>query len=292
MSTFSVIKPPSQFEQAISASDFDLEKTLNSGQVFHWNRVGDGFAGAIGNEAVYLQQRGSILYLEGADASRVSDYFALDHPLAEIVATFRDDSALQTAARFCTGLRIIRQPPWECLATFLTSAMKQVQHIRAMSLAVRRRFGTKLDHALQDDFYAYPSPATLAAAPLEALLECRLGFRAKNLLATAQLVAAGEFSLEKLETLSSAEACAELCLLPGVGEKIANCVLLFAYERLDTVPIDVWIARVLREVYFMNRTNVPLKELKAFSKEYFGCYAGYAQQYLFHHWRLTYRNRK
>ena len=92
-------------------------------------------------------------------------------------------------------------------------------------------------------------------------------------------------------SLSTDDARAALCELPGVGEKIANCVLLFAYDRLDAVPVDVWIARVLNEVYFAGRTNVPLRELKSFAADYFGSYAGYAQQYLFHHWRLTYRRR-
>jgi N-glycosylase/DNA lyase len=98
--------------------------------------------------------------------------------------------------------------------------------------------------------------------------------------------------LDALQGLSTEEARAALCELPGVGEKIANCVLLFAYERLDAVPVDVWIARVLKEVYFAERTKVPLRELKSFAADYFGSYAGYAQQYLFHHWRLTYRRRQ
>jgi N-glycosylase/DNA lyase len=275
----------------ISAPQFDLEKTLNSGQVFHWIRVGDGYAGAIGDKPVFVEQAGSSLKTEKAHVDLVANYFALDHPLPEIIETFRDDPAVRAAVQFCAGLRIIRQPLWECLATFLTSAMKQVQQIRTISLAIRKRFGTKLEGS-SDDIYSYPSPEDLAGTSVDALLECRLGFRAKNLLATAKMISSGDFDLKKLRSLSSEEARVELCRLPGVGEKIANCVLLFAYERLDAVPIDVWIGRILREVYFADRTSVPLKELKAFSSEYFGCYAGYAQQYLFHHWRLTYRNRK
>jgi N-glycosylase/DNA lyase len=119
-----------------------------------------------------------------------------------------------------------------------------------------------------------------------------LGFRAANLIAVARKVASGAIDLEALRELSTQEARLALCELPGVGEKIANCVLLFAYDRLDAVPVDVWIGRVLNEVYFAGRPNVPLRELKAFAADYFGSYAGYAQQYLFHHWRLTYRRRQ
>ena len=275
----------------IAAPEFDLEKTLHSGQVFHWSAVGKGFAAAISEMPVYVEQEGPILRVDKAQAAMIARYFALDHRLPVIIDTFRKDPTMDQALRFSKGLRIIRQPLWECLATFLTSAVKQVQHIRAMSLAIRKRFGRKL-MGTGFEVYSYPSPEVLAKAPIEAFLECRLGFRARNLLETAKIIASGEIDLEHLQGLPTEAVRAELCRLPGVGEKIANCVLLFAYERLDAVPIDVWIGRVLKEIYFANCSTVSMRELKAFSTEYFGCYAGYAQQYLFHHWRMTYRRRR
>jgi N-glycosylase/DNA lyase len=105
------------------------------------------------------------------------------------------------------------------------------------------------------------------------------------------MVAGREIDLEAIRKLPTAEARRALVQLPGVGEKIANCVLLFAYERLDAIPIDVWIARVLSEAYFKGRGKIPMPEMKIFAANYFGVYAGYAQQYLFHHWRLTYRKK-
>ena len=146
-------------------------------------------------------------------------------------------------------------------------------------------------HAARWRFLAIREPERVAEIPVEKLLECKLGFRAANLLATAKMVASGAVDLGTLGDLSTVDARAALCELPGVGEKIANCVLLFAYDRLEAVPVDVWIARVLNEVYFAGRSKVPLRELKAFASDYFGSYAGYAQQYLFHHWRLTYRRK-
>jgi N-glycosylase/DNA lyase len=277
--------------QSVPAPDFDLEKTLNCGQVFHWTRHGKGYVGAIGEKLVYLEQAAGSIRVAAEDAALAARYLALDHPLPEILQTFPDDQAIKVALEYCRGLRIIRQPHWECLATFLTSALKQVPHIRAISLAIRARFG----HRLQEDemeVFSYPRPERVAEIPLPQLLECKLGFRAANLIATARKVASGAIDLEALRELSTQEARVALCELPGVGEKIANCVLLFAYDRLDTVPVDVWIARVLNEVYFAGRSKVPLRELKAFAANYFGSYAGYAQQYLFHHWRLTYRRRQ
>jgi N-glycosylase/DNA lyase len=276
---------------SVPAPHFDLEKTLNSGQVFHWTRQGSGFIGAIAEDLVYLEQDGASVRVFAGQSMLAAHYLALDHPLPEILATFPTDPAIKVAVEFCRGLRIIRQPQWECLATFLTSPLKQVQHIRAISLAIRSRFGRKLRQG-ELEAYSYPRPEEVAEIPLPDLLECKLGFRATNLIATAKKVASGAVNLEELRNLSTKDARAALCELPGVGEKIANCVLLFAYDRLDAVPVDVWIARVLNEVYFSDRTNVPLRELKSFAADYFGSYAGYAQQYLFHHWRLTYRRRQ
>jgi N-glycosylase/DNA lyase len=276
---------------SVPATHFDLEKTLNSGQVFHWTRQGSGFIGTIAEDLVYLEQDGASVRVFAGQSMLAAHYLALDHPLPEILATFPTDPAIKVAVEFCRGLRIIRQPQWECLATFLTSPLKQVQHIRAISLAIRSRFGRKLRRG-ELEAYSYPRPEEVAEIPLPDLLECKLGFRATNLIATAKKVASGAVNLEELRNLSTEDARAALCELPGVGEKIANCVLLFAYDRLDAVPVDVWIARVLNEVYFSDRTNVPLRELKSFAADYFGSYAGYAQQYLFHHWRLTYRRRQ
>jgi N-glycosylase/DNA lyase len=275
---------------SVSAPCFDLEKTLNSGQVFHWLRHGAGFVGAIAESPVYLEQVGDSIHVSAGQSKLVARYLALDHPLSKILETFPSDPVIKVAVEYGRGLRIIRQPGWECLATFLTSALKQVQHIRAISLAIRSRFGRRLRYD-EVEVFSYPKPEKVAGIPVEKLLECKLGFRAANLLASAQMVASGALDLDALHGLSTADARAALCELPGVGEKIANCVLLFAYDRLETVPVDVWIARVLKEAYFPERSKVPLRELKSFASDYFGSYAGYAQQYLFHHWRLTYRRR-
>src|SRR6266511_5832312 len=267
----------------IRAPDFDLEKTLDSGQVFHWQKVGDGFVGAIGDLAVYLEQRGDVLRskMEGSGApatlrtrcaikrgSRepappvvdlVARYFALDHPLAEMCDSFPKDPVMNAARGFCRGLRIIRQPKWECLATFICSSMKQVAHIRQISEALRKRFGVprsprrvrpladKIDRHVA---HTFPSAQRLSESSESELRKCALGYRAKNLLATARLVSSGEADLDAWSALSDTDLREKLCALPGVGAKIANCVMLFAYERLRAFPIDVWIERVLREKYF------------------------------------------
>jgi N-glycosylase/DNA lyase len=275
----------------ISAEGIDLAKTLNSGQVFHWTEAGRGFVGAIDQQPCYLEQSGKELTVFKGSVPQVRRYLALDHRLDEIQSTFPKDPTLAAAVHYASGIRILRQPAWECLATFLTSALKQVAHIRSISLLIRERYGRKL-HVAGATVYSYPGPEVLANLTLDDLLACRLGFRATNLLTAARMVATGEISLAGLTKLSSNEIRTVLCRFPGVGDKIANCVLLFAFGRLEVMPIDVWIARVLREKYFPKTEKVSPAKLAEFCQQYFGPYAGYAQQYLFHHWRLTYRERE
>ncbi|HKS04018.1 MAG TPA: DNA glycosylase, partial [Chthoniobacterales bacterium] len=216
----------------------------------------------------------------------VARYFALDHPLAEICDSFPKDPVMNTARDFCRGLRIIRQPKWECLATFICSSMKQVAHIRQISLALRERFGEqrKIDG---QPVFTFPQPRRLAEASLKELLGCKLGYRAKNLRATARLVSSGQADLEAWLALPDEELRKQLCALPGVGPKIANCVMLFAYERLRAFPIDVWIERVLKQHYFSHRTKMTAQRLREFTETYFGDHGGYAQQYLFHQARMV-----
>jgi N-glycosylase/DNA lyase len=330
----------------ITAQEFDLAKTLASGQVFHWERIGDGFGGTIGDQAVYVEQRGDVLKIRAGQkqldcfkqsswsgtgsekrivGGTVARYFALDHPLAQICASFPQDETMKAAGDFCRGLRIIRQPKWECLATFICSSMKQVAHIRQISQALRRRFGEARKIGLQRSIqnahagsgalramlidsapptfvnieqgtarstcnhtvYTFPAPARLAKSSEKDLRECALGYRAKNLLATARLVTNGDVDLEKWAALADVDLRAKLCELPGVGAKVANCVMLFAYERLRAFPIDVWIERVLHENYFPRARKLNATRLRTFTQEHFGEHGGYAQQYLFHHARMN-----
>jgi N-glycosylase/DNA lyase len=270
---------------SIEAPEFDLALTLNSGQAFHWSKSGEGFIGTIGNTPVYAELRGPMLLVTPGAESLAQHYFALDHSPSTIHASFPDDPAMRTSLEFCRGMRILRQPAWECLATFITSSMKQVAHIRQMSLAIREKFGRHVRFG-DAELFTYPSPARLAKATEAELRDCKLGYRAKNLLRTARMIAEGAVNLERIKTMDDPAALAELRKLPGVGEKVANCVLLFAYERLRAFPIDVWIERVLRETYFVRKRNVTEKRLRDFSQTYFGDYGGYAQQYLFHHARM------
>ncbi|MEN9469966.1 MAG: hypothetical protein RL630_1699 [Verrucomicrobiota bacterium] len=261
----------------------DLDQTLLSGQVFHWTRRADGsWSGLLGNEAVVVSEKNAQLVLHQGPADRVAHHFALDHPLEEIYAAFPDESLSQAALAACRGLRILRQPRWECTAAFITSSMKQVAHIRSMSLAIRSRFGESVEDS---EINAYPTFEVLAKATEPSLRACGLGYRAENLLKTARLLADGTIDLEAIAKQPTARLRQTLQMLPGVGVKVANCILLFAYERLDAVPIDTWIHRILLTMR-KGRDGSPAT-LAAYARRRLGPYAGYVQQYLFHHARMS-----
>jgi N-glycosylase/DNA lyase len=278
-----------------AAPDFDLAMTLGSGQVFHWEKDGNGFVGTIGQYAVYAEQEDEVLKVRFGGTPKptcetrvlpriAAHYFALDHPLAEICASFPDDPVMNAARDFCRGLRIIRQPKWECLATFICTTNSNISRTRRIGKALRERFGTsrKIDKSI---VHTFPSAQRIAQSSEKQLLECRLGYRAKYLLGAARWIANGDVDLEQMSEVSDDVLYRKLDTLPGVGAKVANCVMLFAYERLHAFPIDVWIERVLRRHYFPRRKKVTAQQLREFSETYFGEHGGYAQQYLFHHAR-------
>jgi len=276
----------------LPGAGFNLAATLDSGQVFHWESSPDSkiYAGLIGNHPTILHQEATgspVTILEG-DPEATTSYLGLDHDLTAILSTFpRADPHLERALDYCPGLRILRQPRWECLASFITSPQKNISAIRKISLTLRRRFGTRVE-AGGHHFHTYPEPAVLAEASETTLRTCSLGYRARSLHRAASRIASGEIDLKTIAALPDNTAREALCNLYGVGEKIADCVLLFAYGRLGAFPVDVWIERVLRELYFKDKNNVTPQHIRAFARDHFGENRGYAQQFLFHYARQNY----
>jgi N-glycosylase/DNA lyase len=203
---------------------------------------------------------------------------------------------MRDAVAACRGLRVLRQDPWECLASFILSSTKQIVQIRQIVALLCERFGEPINRCSVEPVarfdsatgrtrqFEFPSPEKIAHATEAKLRACKMGFRAPHLLAAAREIAGGQFDLERLRHLPQAEAREELMKLRGVGHKIADCVLLFAFGFDDAFPVDVWVERALRELYFP-RCRVSAKRLRSFAAAHFGPHAGYAQQYLFHYMR-------
>ncbi|MEO0445614.1 MAG: DNA glycosylase [Verrucomicrobiota bacterium] len=271
------------------SGEFDLSATLSSGQVFHWLPKGKGWVGCVGSSLVGVRQSKAeeLLVLPSDQTDVIRHYFRLDEDQAAIFATFpRNDAFFWQAVESSPGLRIIRQPLWECLATFLTSSLKQVAHIQGISLALRAAIGEE-HHAGWGTGFSYPEPRAVSEAGESELRKLGLGYRAKSVALAAEELGKGNLSLETGRTCSSDEELREfLCQFHGVGRKIAHCVMLFGYGRMQAFPVDVWIERILRHAYYQGDPSVKASEMEIFAGDHFGPYAGYAQQFLFHHARV------
>jgi N-glycosylase/DNA lyase len=293
-------------EMLLPVRDYDLAATLDSGQVFRWQKQDDGWHGVLGNHFIRLTQKENSIHAEAAapvgDWNFLRDFLQADLDLGAILKTFPDDEPMRAAVAACRGLRLLRQDPWECLASFILSSTKQIVQIRQIVSLLCERFGKPVNRrtgvAPVSDFslpngdrrdacptaFSFPTPGKIARLTEAELRACKMGFRAPSLLAAARAIADGRFDLEHLRQLPHAEARMELMKLRGVGGKIADCVLLFAYGFDAAFPVDVWVERALQQLYFPRR-RASEKRLRYFAATHFGPRAGYAQQYLFHYMR-------
>ncbi len=273
-------------------SDYDLDSTLGCGQAFGWERDADGWTGAIKGRWVRLTSVCGGIKVQLAqtvrDLSWVTDCLQTNVNIREIIATFpKNDEQLRGAVKTCVGLRLVRQDPWECLASFILSSTKQIVQIRQIVCTLSERHGSSvIVPSGEKARFAFPTASQLAMLSEVDLRACRMGFRAPYLLAAARRTVSGEINLSAIGRMELSLAREELMKLDGVGEKIADCVLLFAYDFPTAFPVDVWVRRVLTQFYFHGR-KVNNHRLRCFIEKHFGLNAGYAQQYLFHHVRMT-----
>jgi len=278
---------------------FSLEHTLNCGQLFRWEKLDDWWYGVVADRVIKIKQSGERLifqfFPETANQGFIKNYLRLDDNLPSILSEISKDEHMREAIRLFCGLMISRQEPWECLISYICATYKSIPAIKKMINSISKRFGKKLTFDGYD-FYTFPKPSDLAQACPKDLRSCGLGFRAERVLETTKIIDSGEFSLESLKSMDYLEARRELLVLPGVGQKVADCVLLFSLEKLEAFPIDVWMKRAAINLYachfdssFIKRVSskgsITPKEygiISSFGREYFGRYAGYAQEYLFH----------
>jgi N-glycosylase/DNA lyase len=273
--------------------DYDLAATLTCGQVFRWQQLDRWWTGVIGTRWVRLRSEPGSITAETAkpvaDWDWLAHYLQFHVDLGEVLRAFPDDEPMRAAVAACRGLRLLHQDPWECLASFILSSTKQIVQIRQIIMLLCESYGEPL--AVMPGWppaFTFPSPARLARATETELRACKMGFRAPYLRATAEIVAGGLFEPGHLQALPVEIARAELMKLPGVGRKIADCVLLFAYGRQSAFPVDVWVMKALQQLYYPRR-RVTLRRLHQFAATHFGPHAGYAQQYLFHYMRTRSR---
>jgi N-glycosylase/DNA lyase len=282
----------------LDEAPFNLDVTLCCGQVFRWEKKGDWWYGVAGGKAFKVRQVNAELEFANADSKFVENYFGLDADLQRIRDSIGRDEHIRKALSEFWGLRIIRQDPWECLISYICATYKNIPAIRRMLLGLSSRFGEKivLDGM---EFFTFPTPEKLASATEKDLGACGLGYRAHYVLETSKRIFENNFELENLSQLPYEQAKKQLCGFAGVGHKVADCVLLFSLGKLEAFPVDRWIARVILNHYAQQLpselaqklskreglSDSEYAQLNAFGREYFGEYAGYAQEYLYHYER-------
>ena len=288
-------------------SPFNLEYTLDSGQLFRWERRGEWWSGVVSGGVLRLKQEGDLLRCssssERLDSEFVSRYLRLDVDLEHILADISRDETISRAVEKLYGLRIVSQEIWECLASFVLATNANIPRIKKMVASICARYGEAFEFEGERQS-AFPTAEALAGANERELRSCGLGYRAPFLRRVAVSVAEGKVEFSQMPNLDYAGArkllMTELLgqkLLLGVGPKVADCVLLYSCGKDEAFPIDVWIARVIANSYpallgaalmkrYASERKVKLSlsdydKISAKVRAYFGVHAGYAQQYLF-----------
>jgi N-glycosylase/DNA lyase len=294
---------------------FNLEHTLDSGQAFRWARRGEWWEGVLPAGAIRVKpEESSLVCISAGDAitpQLLRHYFRLDDSLERVYSKIMKDPHIAEAIQRFYGLRLIDQDVWECLVSFVIATNANIPRIKLMISNLCERFGERSGFE-GSPCALFPSASSLAGASTDDLLRCGLGYRARFVRSVAQRVASGSVDLGELKLLDYERArdllierlLGEKTLL-GIGRKAADCVLLFSCGKDSAFPIDVWMARVLARYYpglFDEETVERLdshvsgssklsggdyERISASMREYFGEYAGYAQQYLFHHARKS-----
>jgi N-glycosylase/DNA lyase len=277
---------------------FDLDFSLCCGQVFRWRKVGGWWYGVVGEDVLKVRQHGAELHFENVNEQFVRRYFGLNDDLTQIAQCIGKDDYMRKALQRFEGLRIVRQMPWECLISFICATYKSIAAIELMLQKISQKYGEKkVFDGLT--FYTFPTVEKLANASEGGLRECGLGYRAKYVQATAKKICEEKINLESLKDLTYLDARNALLEFSGVGLKVADCVLLFSLGKFEAFPVDVWVKRVILNHYqnqfpeqvvkkmqsHNSLTNGEYLKIGAFAQNYFGAYAGYAQEYLFHYER-------
>lgn len=271
-------------------TDFKLSDTFDCGQVFRFNPDGNGgYIGTAYKKTVRITQNGNTLTLHStseADFENVwRNFLDLDRDYGKIKAELTKDSdtVMESAIDFGGGIRILKQDLWETIVSFIISASNNIPRIKKIIELLCTNFGT--EHIYEGrTYYSFPDAKTIASLKPEELDVIKAGYRTKYILQTAKQIANGEFSLDALYNMNTAEAKTELLKLCGVGNKVADCITLFALNRFDAFPVDVWIKRIMEYCYFENETqDIPI--ISQFASDKFGELGGIAQQYLFYYAR-------
>ena len=261
----------------------NVENSINSGQVFLWKKNKDYWYGVNGTNILKIDKKAEI---ESFQNSKV-DFFRETDDMTKIIKSISKDKIVKDAVEKFQGMRILRQDPFQCLISFIVSSNSNIPKIKFCLENITKKFGKKeLWEGLE--FYLFPKPQKLAKASLADIKSCGVGYRDSFIIQASKMIASKEIDFQNLKKMNYYTAKEEICRIPGVGNKVADCVMLFSLDKLESVPLDRWIIRILSKYYndkfeIKTKTITPKQYDTLHQKiiEHFGPYAGYSQQFLF-----------
>lgn len=269
--------------QELKRINFDT--TINSGQVFLWDKIGDTWYGVNGSEILKLTQEPFKII---SSEKKTSNFFRQDDNMKKILQSVRRDRYVKDAVSKFPGLRLLRQDPFQCYISFICSSNASIINIKQMLKKITKKFGKRISF---DDrkFHTFPTAEKLANSNIAELLLCGLGFRAKYVKKASEDIVSGRIDFNYLKKANYKTAKDILVNVDGIGDKIADCILLFSLEKIEAFPIDRWTLRILRKYYSdifcesISRTITRRKYEEIHEKivKHFGPFAGYSQQFLF-----------
>ncbi len=276
-----------QKENTIEVShvkDFNTSHIFDCGQCFRWKREEDGsYTGVVKNKLINVLQEGNTVYFNNVNSDDyeniIKNYFDFDTDYEAIKKTINSDEIMDKAIKFGEGIRILNQDEWEIMISFMISANNRIPMIKKVIENLSLSFGDYIGNYRGKDYFSFPSAEKLSSAPLEKILECKAGFRAPRIKEAARRFLTERDEVYNIKNLSYDEGLAYLKTYTGIGDKVANCILLFSMRHFDTFPVDVWIRRVMQELYVDKNTKDA--DIRKFAENKFGKYSGFAQQYLF-----------
>ena len=271
----------------------DVENSINSGQVFLWKKNETNWYGVNGQDILQVDKNGKINSYQNLKI----DFFRKSDDIEKIIKSISKDKTVKMAVKKYQGLRILRQDPFQCLISFIVSSNSNIPKIKYCLENISKKFGKKTKFQNQE-FFLFPKPEKLAKASISEITDCGVGYRAKFLREAAKMMVSKKIDFEYLKKCNYQEAKESICQIPGVGNKVADCIMLFSLDKLEAVPLDRWIIRIL-EKYYLKKFEIATKTVT--EKQYnilhekivnhFGPYAGYAQQFLFKMERENYQKK-
>ncbi len=267
--------------------DFNLEYTLDCGQVFRWSYIDGWWVGVVAGRFSRLRQDSRTWEIT-VDSELPKEffeaYFRFDDDLEHILNEVNKDEFMNEAINKYWGLRLIRQDPWECMISYMLATAWNIPNIKRAISKISEMYGREMEFG----FYGFPDAESLAYAD-EGILECKLGFRAERIVDAAVEIATGAFDLDELFEMDYSQAKKKLMELNGIGDKVADCILLFAFDKMEAFPVDTHVEQVVKNVYGDHEFfdgNATKSKIGDWGREYFGEYCGYAQQYFFYQKRM------